>query len=155
MKYLGIYTNKLIFFTQLYQCHLELEKVEGPSSLCLDYFPSSKNFNHIAKDASFFHLKSSDNCRFSYFLTPISIGHTSHHHARPIVGDWLLTWRNMADLLQWSIFDMETFWHLVWSKLTSCKFSLFLFIIPLYIFQIYDVLINKVLQGYIIIYFDY
>jgi hypothetical protein len=29
----------------------------------------------------------------------------------------------------------------------SCKFSLFIFLISLYIFQIYGVFINKVLQG--------
>jgi membrane glycosyltransferase len=33
------------------------------------------------------------------------------------------------------IFDMERFWHLVWANLMSCKFSLSLFLIPLYIFQ--------------------
>jgi len=54
-----------------------------------------------------------------------------------------------AHLLQWSIFDIETFWHLVWTNLTSCKFSLFFFLIHLYIFQIYCVFINKVLKGFI------
>ncbi len=46
------------------------------------------------------------------------------------------------------IFDMDSFWHLVWAKLMFCKFSLFL--IPLYIFLIYNVSINKVLQGCIV-----
>jgi hypothetical protein len=49
-----------------------------------------------------------------------------------------------------SIFDMERFWHLVWTNLTSYTFSFLLFLIPLYIFQIFDVFINKVLQAYII-----
>jgi len=44
-------------------------------------------------------------------------------------------------------FDMDRFWHLVWINLTSCKFSIFFFLIPLYIFLIYGVFINKVLQG--------
>jgi hypothetical protein len=34
-------------------------------------------------------------------------------------------------------FELERLWHLVWVNLMSCKFSLFL--IPLYIFQIYSV----------------
>jgi hypothetical protein len=46
---------------------------------------------------------------------------------------------------------MEKFWHLFWANLMSCKFSIFLFLIPLYAFQIYSVFINKVLQGCIII----
>ncbi len=45
------------------------------------------------------------------------------------------------------IFDMEGFWHLVWLNLTSCKFSHFLFLIPLYISS--GVFINKVLWGFI------
>jgi hypothetical protein len=56
---------------------------------------------------------------------------------------------NMTELLQASIFDMDRFWHLVWANLTSCKFSLFFFLIPLYIFLIYDVSINKALQAWI------
>jgi len=49
------------------------------------------------------------------------------------------------------IFDMDRFWHLVWANLTSCKFSLFVFfLIPLYIFLIYGVSINKVLQCFMI-----
>jgi hypothetical protein len=44
-----------------------------------------------------------------------------------------------------SIFAMEIFWHLVLANLTSYKFSFFLFLIPLYIFQIYSVFINKIL----------
>jgi hypothetical protein len=48
---------------------------------------------------------------------------------------------------KWSFFDMYTFWHLVWANLTSCKFSFFFFLIPLHIFLIYGVSINKVLQG--------
>jgi hypothetical protein len=106
-------------------------------------FPSLKKFNHIANDASLFHFKPGDSCRLIYFLTPTPSGCTSHHNDQPIASDRFLTLRNVADLLQWSIFDMETFGHLVCSNLTACKFSLFLFLIPLYIFQIYDVFINK------------
>jgi hypothetical protein len=46
-----------------------------------------------------------------------------------------------------SIFDMERFLHLVWANLTSCKFSLFLFLISFVHFSNYNVFINKVLQG--------
>jgi hypothetical protein len=35
--------------------------------------------------------------------------------------------------------------HLVWAYLTSCNSSLILFLIPLYIFQVYGVFMNKVL----------
>jgi hypothetical protein len=45
-----------------------------------------------------------------------------------------------------SIFDMERFWQVVWANLTSCIFSPFFFLIPLYIILIYGVFINKVLQ---------
>ncbi len=48
---------------------------------------------------------------------------------------------------RWSIFDMERFWHSF--ELTSCKLSLFLFLIPLHISQTYCVFINKVLQRFI------
>jgi hypothetical protein len=42
---------------------------------------------------------------------------------------------------------MEIFWHLVWNNLTSYIFPFPFFLIPLYIFQICGVFINKVLQG--------
>jgi hypothetical protein len=45
-----------------------------------------------------------------------------------------------------SIFDMERFWHLVWANLTSCKFSLFLFLISFVNFSNLRC-VNKVLQG--------
>ncbi len=53
---------------------------------------------------------------------------------------------------RWSVFDMGRFWHLAWANLTSCKFSLLLLLIPLYIFQICGVFIDKVLQGCIMWY---
>jgi hypothetical protein len=59
--------------------------------------------------------------------------------------DRFVTWKNKANLLQWPIIGVETFWHLVWTNLTSYKFSLFLVLIPFYIFQIYDVFTIKVL----------
>jgi hypothetical protein len=66
--------------------------------------------------------------RPSYFptSTPPPSGHTSHHHGRPIVKGRFLTWRNIINLGRF--FDMERFWHLVWANLSSCKFSLFLFL---------------------------
>jgi hypothetical protein len=117
--------------------------------------PLLKKFNHITKDASLFHLKLGDSCKVIYFPN-------SHPFRMHLPSSWpTYCKQSIFDMekynwpLQWSIFDMETFWHLVCSNLTSCKFSLFFFLIPLYIFQIYDVFINKILQGYIIIYFDY
>ncbi len=74
-------------------------------------------------------------------------GQTTYHHDGPITSDWFLTRRNATKLLRWSIFDLKRFWHLVWANLTSYTFALFIFVIPLYIFQIYGVLIKKVLQG--------
>jgi hypothetical protein len=46
-----------------------------------------------------------------------------------------------------SIFDMDRFWHLVWANWTSWKVSLFIFRISFYIFLMYGVCINQVLQG--------
>jgi len=92
--------------TWLCQCHLELEMAKGLSSFCFGYFFSSKNFNHIAKIASIFHLKSSSSCKpISYFSTSTLLGHTSHHHGWPIVGDQFLTW-NISGLLHG-----VDFWH--------------------------------------------
>jgi hypothetical protein len=42
---------------------------------------------------------------------------------------------------------MDRFWHLLWANLMPCKFTLLFFLIPLYIFLIYGVSINKVLEG--------
>lgn len=56
----------------------------------------------------------------------------------------------MVDSLQVVRFWHGGFWHLVWGKLTSCKFYFFLFLNPVYIFQISSVFITKVLQGFII-----
>jgi hypothetical protein len=54
---------------------------------------------------------------------------------------------------KWLIFDMDRFWPLVWANLRSHKLFLFFFclffLIPLYIFLIYCVSINKVLEGWI------
>jgi hypothetical protein len=85
-------------FTWLCQCHLELERARGPSCFYFGYFFLSKNFNHITKDSSIFHLKSSGSYRPNYFPTSTPSRHTSHHHNWPIVGGWFLAWRNTADL---------------------------------------------------------
>ncbi len=86
-------------FTQLCQCHLEVERAKRLSSLYFGHFFSLKNFNHITKDARIFHLKLGGNHRFKYLSTSTPLGHTSHHHDRPIVGRWFLTWRKMVDLV--------------------------------------------------------
>ncbi len=114
-------------FTQLCQCHLEFKRTRTPSFFCLGYFSSAKNFNHIAEAASILHLKSTVAVgMITSWLPPL-------HDTSPIF---------MADLLQvpdfWYgkirptyckqlIFDMDRFWHLIWSNLTSYKFSIFFF----------------------------
>ncbi len=67
---------------------MELERVKRPSSFYLGYFSLSKKFNHIIKDASIFHLKSSDSHRFSYFLIATPLEHTTH---QPIASNQFLT----------------------------------------------------------------
>jgi hypothetical protein len=84
-------------FTQLCQCHLELERVLKPSFFCFGYFSFSKNFNYIARNANIFHLKSSGSGRPSYFLTSTPLRHTAHHHNRSTIGGRLLTW-NFFDI---------------------------------------------------------
>jgi hypothetical protein len=59
---------------------LELEGDKRPSSFYLGHFSLSKSFDHIRKDASFFHLKLGGCCSFNYFLTSTHSRHTSHHH---------------------------------------------------------------------------
>jgi len=44
--------------------------------------------------------------------------------------------------------DMERFSHFLWANLTSCHFSFFLNLNPLYILLIYDVFFNKALQDF-------
>jgi hypothetical protein len=56
-----------------------LKGLEGPHLFCLGYFSSSKNFNHITKDASIFHLKLGGGRRPNYFPTSTPLEHTSHH----------------------------------------------------------------------------
>jgi hypothetical protein len=81
-------------FTQLCQCHLELERVRKLSSFYMGYFFSSKSFNHVAKDASIFHLKLGSSRGPNYFLTSTPSRHTFHRHGRHIVDCRFLTLRN-------------------------------------------------------------
>jgi hypothetical protein len=76
-----------------------LKGLEGPPFFCFGYFYSSKKINHIVKNASILYLKSCGCPRPSHFLTSTHSGHTSHHHGRPTIGGWFLTWKNTADLL--------------------------------------------------------
>jgi hypothetical protein len=80
-------------FTWLCQCHLELEGDKRPSSFYLGHFSLSKNFNHIRKDATFFHLKSGSSYRFKYFLISTHSRHTSHHHGWSIASHQFLTYK--------------------------------------------------------------
>ncbi len=85
------------------------------------------------------------------WLPPLPSRHTFHRHGRHIVDCRFLTSRNVPSpwptYCRLSIFDIEKFWHLVWGNLMSCKFSIFLFLIHLYAFQIYGVFINKSFAG--------
>jgi hypothetical protein len=69
-----------MFLQKFCQCHLELEKARGPHLFCLGYFSSSKDFNHITKDASIFLFKLGGGRRPNYFPTSTPLEHTSHHH---------------------------------------------------------------------------
>ncbi len=80
-------------FTQLCQCHLELQGDKRPSSFYLGHFFSSKSLDHITKDANFFHFKSSDSPRLSYFLTSTPSKQTSHHQCRSIASHRFLTYK--------------------------------------------------------------
>jgi hypothetical protein len=135
-------------FTRSCQSHLELESARGLSSFYLGHFFSSKSFNHIAKDASILHLKSNDSHRLNYFSSSTPSWHTSHHHDQPIACYQFLNGEIWLTYHRRLVLDMERFWHLFWTNLTSCNFSLFLFLTPLYILKIYSVFINKVLQGF-------
>jgi hypothetical protein len=90
-------------FTQLCQCHYELEKATKPSSLCFDNFFSSKKFNHVVKLAIIFHFKSGDSCRLNYFLTSTFSAH--------IPSPWPIYYK-------WLVLNMEKYnWPII-----SCRF---------------------------------
>jgi hypothetical protein len=63
----------------------------------------------------------------------------SYLHNWPIVNGWFWYGKIWPTYYKWSIFDMNSFWHLVWTNLMSSKFSLyffFFFLIPLFMFLI-------------------
>jgi hypothetical protein len=134
-------------FTQLCQCHLELEGPRRPSSFYLGHFFFSKSFNHITKDASVFHLKSSGSYRLSYFPTSTPSRRTSHHHKRYIASHWFLTYKYGRPTMSGRYGHGEIFIPTL-SQLMSCHFSLFLNFTPLYISLIYSVLFNKALHDF-------
>jgi hypothetical protein len=134
----------------LHNCVNAIWSLKGPKGppLCLGYFYLAKNFNHIAKAVTILHLKLGGSHRFSYFPTSTPLGHISHFHNWFTTSSRFLIWKNMTDLLQVVNFWHDRFWHLVWANLMSCNppppfFPLFF--IPLYIFLIYSMSINKVL----------
>jgi hypothetical protein len=129
-------------FTRLCQCHLELERAKRPSYFYLGFFFLSKNFNHIIKGVNIFHLKLNIRCKLPNFhplrthltspwLTLLQVVHFWHGKT------WPTNYKQ-------SVFGLERFWYLVWINLMSYKFPIFLFLIPLYIFQIYDGLKKKI-----------
>jgi hypothetical protein len=79
-----------VFLHDCVNYHLELKRAIIPSSFCLCYFSSLKNFNYIAKDAIILHLKSCGDCRLSYFLTSTLSRHTPITMANllHVVGYW-------------------------------------------------------------------
>jgi len=117
--------------TWLCQCHLELQKGQKALLFLSWLFLFIQKFNYIAKDANILLFKLGDSGRLSYFPTSTPLGHNPPHRDQPITSGRLLRWR---------------FWHLVCANLMSFKFSL-LFLIPLYIFGVSSVFINKALQG--------
>jgi hypothetical protein len=99
-----------------------------PSSFCLGFF-FVKKVNHIAKVTNILHFKLCNNSRPSYFSISTPLRHTSPSiysmrlifdmtkYKWPITRSWLSTWID--------------FGHVVWTNLTSYKFS-FPFFISLY-----------------------
>jgi hypothetical protein len=53
---------------------------KGPPFVCVNYFSSLKNPNYITKNASIFHLKSSNSNRSCYFPTSSPSRHTFHRY---------------------------------------------------------------------------
>ncbi len=85
-----------------------------------------------AKDAKIFHFKLSINDRLNYFPTSTLSKCTICHHDQPITCDWLL---------KWQYFD-------ILFVLTWCLLNFPFFKMPLYIFLICNMFINKILQGF-------
>ncbi len=126
-------------FIQLCQCHLELEKVKRPFIFLFWLFFYQKISITLQRMQAF------------SILSWVIVIDLSTSWLPPLGNKPPIT---MVDLLQaidfWhekiqptyyrqSIFYMERFWHLPWANLTSCRFSFFLFLIPMYIFQISNV----------------
>jgi hypothetical protein len=129
-------------YTQLCQCHLELEGDKKLSSSYLDHFSSLKSFNHITKDANVFHLKSGNSCWLSYIPTFTTLKHTSHHHGQFIASHQFLTseyGRPFTSGRLWTSINFHNNFEPTWHP----HFSLFLYFPLLYIFLIYDVFLNK------------
>jgi hypothetical protein len=76
------------------------------SSFYLRYFSWAKNFNHIVKTISIFHLKLGNSRRLNYFSTSTPSKHISHLHNQLITNARFLIWKNTANQLQ-----AIDFWH--------------------------------------------
>jgi hypothetical protein len=121
-------------FTQLCQCHLEFKKDKKPSYFYLGHFSLSNFFDHITKNASVFHLKSSDSHRLNYFPTSTPSKHTSHHHGQSIANHRFLTYKygrpSICSRL-WTWRDFHSYfgpiWHLV---ISPFSFILLLYTFP-------------------------
>jgi len=85
----------------LCQCHLELEETIGLSSFDLGQLSSSKNFGHIIKDASVFHLK-----------LAIAIGLTIFRHS-PLQNTPFITTTNLSQIINFLYVNMADLSQLV------------------------------------------
>jgi hypothetical protein len=79
-KYVNVYINTPMPF--------KTSKGHRALPFYLGYICSLKNFNYVAKDASIFHLKSSNSGKPSYFSTSTPSWHTTHCHIQPIISGW-------------------------------------------------------------------
>jgi hypothetical protein len=86
-----------------------LKGLESLHIFCLDYFSSLKDFNHITKDASIFHLKLGGGRKPNYFPTSTPLQHTSHHHGQPIASDRFSLDKIRPTYLGGQIFVIERF----------------------------------------------
>jgi len=129
----------------LCQCHLEFERTKKTFFFHLGYFFSTKNFNHIIKVTSILSQAIIVGLATSWLPPLNDTSPISTIDLLQVANFWYgKIWPTYYKQL---FFYMDRFWHLGWANLTSCKLSLLCFFILLYIFLIYDVFINKVLQG--------
>ncbi len=108
-------------FTWLCQCHLELEGDKRLSSFYFGHCFLSKSFDHIIKDASLFHLKSSSSHKLNYFPTSTPSRHTFQHHGWSIASHQSLTYkygRPSTSGRLWTWKDFHNYFEPTWCPVT-------------------------------------